>query len=137
MNADIPVIYILSTNAGVGALVGGTGMGTARVFPGELPQGQNYPAIVVDQFDTEPFDTKSGVSAVDNETIKVFCYAETAVGAADLSQAVRTAIDGNSGTFNGYTLQHIRYLRNDSSSINLTNRKLFLREMDFLVRIKN
>lgn len=137
MNADIPVIQILSSNATVGALIGGTGIGTARVFPGDVPQNEVYPLLMVEVYDSQPFDTKDGESVVDHETVKVFCYAETTATAASLASAVREVLDNFSGTVGSYTLGHIRYLRQDSQRVQLTNRKAFLRELDFMVRINN
>jgi len=136
MNADIAVIHILSAHPGTAALVGSTGMGNARVFGGDVPQGQVYPVVMVDVYDTEPYDTKDGVSAVDHETVKVFCYGSTNKESVNLSEQVRNALDGASGTYNGQVIQYIRYMRIDSQRIELTNRKLYLRELDFMVRIE-
>ena len=137
MNADIPVIQILSANAGIANLIGGTGIGNARVFPGTVPQTKSYPCLMVEVYDSTPYDTKDGASVVDHETVKVFCYAEESSTASALGAAVRSALDDYNGSVGGYTIGHIRYLRQDGQHIQLTNRKVFLRELDFMVRINN
>lgn len=136
MNADIPVIHILSAHPGTASIIGSTGMGNARVFSGDVPQGEVYPVVMVDVYDAQPFDTKDGVSAVDHETVKVFCYGTNNKEALNLSEQVRNALDGISGTYNSQVIEYIRYLRTDSQRIELTNRKLYLRELDFMVRIQ-
>ena len=136
MNADIAIIHILSAHPGTCAWVGSTGMGNARIFGGDIPQGSVFPVIMVDVYDAEPFDTKDGPSVTDHETVKIFCYAETLKDSAAISEQVRTALDGISGTYNAQVIQDIRYLRIDSQRIELINRKVYLRELDFMVRIE-
>lgn len=135
MNADIPVINILAGNADVGLYIGGSGMGVARVFTGDVPQGKPFPHICVDVFDSEPFDTKSGPSVIDHEMVKVFCYANTVRDVIRLSVRARQALDGTTGTYAGEMVRDIRYLRTDSYNIPLTNKKVYVREHDYLVRL--
>jgi len=136
MNGDAAVLDILRNNATVGALIGGTGVTNARVFISEAPQAAELPFIVCDVYDTEPFDTKSGVSVTDHELVKVFCYAEKSKTAIQLSDAVRAAVDGNSGTFNSEVVEYIRFLRYDGYNVELVNRKAYVREHDYQVRIR-
>jgi hypothetical protein len=136
MNSDIAIIHILSGHPGLAYQVGSTGMGNARVFSGDVPQGEVFPVVMVDLYDAEPFDTKDGASVVDHEMVKVFCYGSTAKEARNLSDEVRNALDSVSGTYNSQVIQDIRYMRSDSQRIELTNRKVYLREMDFMVRIE-
>lgn len=136
MNGDLAVIDILRNDATAGGLVGGTGVVDARVFLSELPQGEVYPAYVVEVFDTEPFDTKDGPSATDHDMVKVTCYAAQMSEAVALQNAARSVVDGNSGSFNGYDVEWIRYLGGDARNEPETNRKIFVRELDFEVRIK-
>lgn len=131
MNADIAVVQILLASAPV------TGMVAARIFPGDVPQTETYPVVMVEVFDAQPYDSKDGASVIDAEQVKVFCYADTVKQSAALGKAVRTALDDFSGSTANYTVQHIRYLRQDSQSLALTNRKAYLRELDFMVRINN
>ncbi len=131
MNGYLPVITILLGNAPV------TGVVAARIFPGDAPQGKEYPLIMVETFDMEPFDTKSGASSVDHDAVRVMCYADTDHQAQELNKLVRNAIDEKgAGTFGGYTIENIRFLRGDSFDTNVTNRRIRVHESDYEVRIK-
>lgn len=137
MNGDVAVLAALATNAPVAAFVGGTGIGTARIFLSDAKQGAALPYIIIDQYDSEPFDTTSGVSTVDHDLVKVFVYAETSRSAIDLAELCRDALDGQSGTYNGRVVKYMRYLRNDGYNVDLINRKAYVREHDYQVRIVN
>lgn len=136
MNGDLAVVDILRTNPAVGAMIGGTGVNHARVFISDAPQLAALPFVICDVYDTEPFDSMSGVSSVDHDLVKVFCYGDTSEKAIALADAVRDALDGSKGTFNGKVVEYIRYLRNDGYNIDLTNRKAYIRETDYQVRIR-
>lgn len=136
MNGDIALIDILSNNATVAPLLGGSGIGVARVFPGEVPQGTVYPCVTVDVFDATPFDTKTGPSSTDHELVKAIAYASNMLDLVPLANAIRDACDGVSGTYGGHEVEYIRFLKADSYNIPYTNRKVFVRELDFEVRIR-
>ncbi len=136
MNGYLAVIDILRLDGPVGLLIGGSGVGVARVFPGDPPQGAHYPLICVDTYDGEPFDTKSGVSVLDHDLVKVFFYADTDAAAYDLATKGRTALDGKTGTYNGKYVENIRWLRPDSYDVNLTNRRARVHEHDYEVRVR-
>ena len=136
MNGDVAVIAVLRANAAVGAKIGGTGVNAARVFLSDAPQEAVMPYVIVDVYDTEPFDTKDGVSVVDHDLVKVFCYAETSRACIDLADVVRDALDETRGTYNSKVVENIRYLRNDGYNVDLINRKAYVREHDYQVRIR-
>jgi hypothetical protein len=136
MKGYLAVIDILRLDGPVGLLVGGSGVGIARVFPGDAPQGQVFPLITVDATDGEPFDTKSGVSVLDNDQVKVMCYATTDTSAYDLATKVRTALDGQTGTHNGLYVEGLRWLRQSSYDENYTNKRVRVHEQDYEVRIR-
>jgi hypothetical protein len=140
LNADIPVLNILSVGE-AGNYVGGSGMGTARIFINDVPQNTVMPHIVVEQFDAEAFDTKDGVSYVDHELVKVYCYGEGNTGVRDskiLARAVRNTLDAyQHTTIGGEEVEYIRYQRQASYNIQYTNKRVYVREQDYQVRIKN
>ena len=137
MNADIPVVNILAIGE-AGNYVGGSGMGTARIFLNDVPQNNPMPHIVVEQYDAEAFDTKDGVAYVDHELVKVFCYSNESRECAVMARAVRNTLDAyQHTTIGGQTVEYIRYQRQDSYNIQYTNKKVYVREQDFEVRIKN
>jgi hypothetical protein len=136
MNGDLAMVGLLRDNAAVGALIGGTGVNNARIFISDAPQKTPLPFIVCDVYDTEPFDTKDGASVTDHDLVKVFCYATLTKDAIALADAVRRAADEARGTFNAETVYNIRFLRFDGYNIDLENRKVYVREHDYQVRIK-
>lgn len=136
MNGYLAVIDILRLDGPVGLLVGGSGVGVARVYPGDSPQAVVYPLITVETFDSEPFDTKSGVSVLDHDQVKVICFAEKDSTAYDMNTKCRTALDGKTGTHNGKYVENIRWLRMNSYDVNETNRRIRVHESDYEVRVR-
>ena len=123
-------------NGTSGNLVGGSGVNTARVFPGDPQETQVLPYISVENFDNEAFDTDSGPATTDHDLIKVFCYATTDNEARLIAAAARVDLDGLSGSLNGFTVENMRWLRVDSYDIHLTNRRARVHEQDYEVRIR-
>ena len=137
MNADVPVLNILSLGE-AGNYVGGSGMGTANVFINETPQNEPLPRIIVEQFDGESFETKDGVAYVDHEMVKVYCYADKVRTVNVLARAVRNTLDAYSRTtIGGEVVKYITYKRQAGYNEQYTNKKVFVREQDYEVRIKN
>lgn len=137
MNGYLSVISLLREDGQVGLLIGGSGVNTARVFPGDAPQGAAYPHITVETFDAEPFDTKDGVSVVDNEMVKVMYMSESESTLYDLAERGRDALDGQSGTINGKVIDYIRYMGFSSYDVNVTNKRIRVHEQDYEVRVQN
>lgn len=141
MNGYLAVMDILRTDGQVGLLIGGSGLSNARVFPGDTPQGEAFPHIRVDTFDTEPYDTKSGVAATERDIVKVFGCSSKDSELYLLSDRIRDCLDGASGTFNGIDVVYCRYLRTDTYDIEVSNRsetthqRVRVHEHDYEVRI--
>ncbi len=135
MNGHLAVIALIRASGTVGEYIGGSGLTTARVFPGEAHQGSVYPLIRVDVFDGEAFDTKSGPAYIDHDIVKVFCDAEDETSAAMMAKAVRVAIEEQSGTFNGIEIEIIRHLTENTYSAGLTNKVVRTHECDYQVRV--
>lgn len=135
MNGYLSVIAKLR-NGTAGNLIGGSGTGSARVFPGDSPQGETYPQIMVDTYDMEPFDTKSGPATTDHDLVKVMCFASTDNECRLIAAACRTDLDGASGTLNGFFVENMRFLRVDTYDMQFTNRRIRVHEQDYEVRIR-
>ena len=136
MNGYLAVIGVLRADGPVGLLIGGSGVSTARVFPGDAPQTEVYPLVMVETFGVDAFDTKSGVSVVDHDLVKVFSYAESDKDAKNLAERSRDALDGYTGTINSLTIEQIRFLNADSYNVKLTNRNVRVHEYDYEVRVR-
>lgn len=134
MNGHLPVIAILRASGPVGTYIGGSGVNTARVYPGEAPQQSAYPLIRVEIFDAEAFDTKSGPAYIDHDIVKVFCEGPDETVVSNLTMAARRALEGASGVYAGVEIENIRYLREDTYSAGLTNKVVRTHECDYEVR---
>ena len=135
MNGYLSIIAALRDGT-AGNLVGGSGVLTARVFPGDPQETQVYPCIGVETFDSEAFDTKSGAATTDHDLVKVFSYATTDNEARTIARAVRADLDERSGTINSLVVENIRFLRVDSYDLHLTNRRARVHEQDYEIRIR-
>lgn len=142
MNGYLAVLDRLRADGPLGILIGGSGVSTARIFPGEAPQGAAYPLIRVDTFDAIPWDTMSGVATTDTDMVKVFACAPQDAQVYPMSNAIRTSLDGASGVFNNITMEYCRYLRTDTYSIEVSNREntkhqqIRVHEHDYEVRVR-
>jgi hypothetical protein len=135
MNGYLAVIAKLRDGT-AGNLIGGSGVTTARVFPGDPQENEVLPFISVETFDNEPFDTDSGAATTDHDLVKVICYATTDNEARTIAAAARVDLDEQSGTLNGFVVENIRFLRVDSYDVHLTNRRARVHEHDYEVRIR-
>ena len=94
---EAALFTILSTNAGVGALVGGTGT-AARVWPLILPQQPTLPAVSFTRISTtgrQPHH--SGHVRVVEPRFQFSCFASTPLAAKQLAAAVIAALTDFSG----------------------------------------
>lgn len=137
MNGYLSVISLLRADGQVGLLIGGSGVNTARVFPGDAPQSAAYPHITVETFDVEVFDSKDGVSVVEHEMVSVKYMAELENTLYDLAERGRDALDGQSGTINGRVIDNIRYMGFESYDVNITNKRIRVHEQNYEVRVRN
>lgn len=137
MNGYLAVIDALRLGT-AGNLVGGSGLTTARVFPGDPQEKQVLPFISVDTYDAEAFDTASGAATTDHDLVKVISFATTDNEARQIAAACRVDLDEKGvATLNGFSVENIRYLRVDTYDINLTNRRARAHEQDYEVRIRH
>lgn len=136
MNGYLAVIAALRDGT-AGNLVGGSGVTTARVFPGDPQEKQVLPFISVDTYDLEAFDTTSGAATTDHDLVKVMCLATTDNECRQIAAAARVDLDERGfGTLNGFVVENIRFLRVDTYDLHYTNRRARVHEQDYEVRIR-
>tara|TARA_R110000787_G_scaffold100060_3_gene204892 strand:+ start:3364 stop:3768 length:405 start_codon:yes stop_codon:yes gene_type:complete len=85
-------------------------LATTQINFGTLPNmktGGDF--IVFYRINTEPYDTKSGRSTLDDASIQCNIYSESAEQVAILAETVRGALDRTSGTFGGVVVQSIQF----------------------------
>jgi len=82
---------------------------TTTVAPGKVPEQKDYPAVTYDQISGVGLDHKDGTSDMDTERWQIASRAKKRIDAVSLDKAVRSAIDGYSGTVNGVEVLSIRF----------------------------
>lgn len=111
MNVAGPIKKLISLYPAANDLLSG------RVFPIIAPQNTTFPLAVVTVINNNAFETKSGVSTVDNIPIRIDIFAKDATDAIQTDDAVRDCIDGFRGdvTNLGVTVSvdGIKYLSTD------------------------
>ena len=122
------IYNILSNNSGVTSI-------TTRISPLLIGQTLNLPAVVYSQIDTDPNDTKNGVSLLDEIQVEVDAIAETYAGAEDLAAAIRTALDRYTGTANGVKVQSVQF-NNESDTLEKVQNGLYTITQDYTFRIE-
>jgi len=122
------IYNILSNNSGVTSI-------TNRISPLLIGQTLNLPAVVYSQTDTDPNDTKNGVSLLDEVQVEVDAIAETYEGAEDLASAIRTALDRYTGVANGVKVQRVQF-NNESDTLEKVQNGLYTITQDYTFRIE-
>lgn len=89
------VVWLLLNAAGVTALVG------QRIKPIMEHQGTSFPYITYQAISGTPIQTTDGASGIAEGVIQINAYAITYEVARAIIEAVRIALQGQSGTFNG------------------------------------
>ena len=105
------VIYdVLSTDSDVISLVGNNLSGDGkRIFPVRVSYQEALPLIIYNIDNIDPTDDKDGVSTLDVIDFTVTIYAGGYAEIALLSQHVRDALDGYSGTNNGIVVDRVSF----------------------------
>lgn len=128
MNVLKGIYWKLTNTAAVSAIIG------TKCYPNVAPQKAVVPFVVLTIVGNVPYDTKSGPSEVDAFTVQVDSYAATYSEVQDLDRKIRTAIDKVTGTWDGVTIDGVRYetSRDDFENDPQEHR----RSSDYRVRVK-
>lgn len=100
MSAEKIIYKILSTDAGVIAV-------TNRIYPVNLPQGANLPAIVYQQISDPSYKDIAGVTNYGNTRMQLSIFSGTFSAAKDLAKKVRAALNNYSGTVDATEVHRI------------------------------
>lgn len=126
-------IYNILYNGGSGAVFDLVGN---RIWPDQAPQNATYPFIVYRIADTEPSDTKDGVSQLDVVTVTIESYATARTVARSTAEAVRTLLDRKTaGTYGGINLDGVRFAGQQSANFQ-SDPHIFVFEQMFQLRYK-
>jgi hypothetical protein len=108
---DEALFTLLKTDSGVGALVAEASSPIRyRIFPLVIPQHEStdltaYPCIVFTKVGATRGVTLSGTDTLVNATYQVDSYATTYQAAAQMADAVRTALVDYNGTVGGHQIK--------------------------------
>lgn len=143
MNGYLAILARLRADGPLGTMIGGSTVATARIFPGEAPQGKAYPLVRVETFDATPWDTNSGIATTDTDMVKVFACSPLDSECYLMSDYIRDSLDGASGVFNSITMEYCRYLRTDTYDTEVSNvdgstkhQRIRIHEHDYEVRVR-
>jgi hypothetical protein len=89
---------ILVADSGVTAL-------TSQISHGIANQEDIMPFITFLVFDTSPNETKDTLSQTDVISVSISCFSQNNLNAVSIAEAVRTALDGYTGTENSTTIE--------------------------------
>lgn len=128
MNEGKAIYSILTTNSAVNAIV------SSRVYPQIAAQGAVFPFVVYVMQGTDPSDTKSGVSTLDEIRYDIIVASETYAQASDLTGKIRTALDRYSGTVAGVVIDSIQFI--DLDADNDPGTETFLTSTEYIIRVK-
>lgn len=93
MKANIAIYHLLSNATDVTDIVG------ANIFPNVVPQGKTGDSITYSITNVESFDGKGAYNDYNSVSVQISCFCEKYDKTGDLVEAVRTALDRESGTF--------------------------------------
>lgn len=131
MNIEKAIVSILSNASAVTGIVG------SRIFPLFVPQPakDNLPAITYQQISGPRDHVMSGPTGLVNARFQINCWSKTYKGLREFANAVRTTLDGYSGTVLGTVIQNnVKLLdEGDVPSIKPENEELssFGKRLDF------
>ena len=101
MSAEKALHNILSTTGGVTQIVGDD------IYPVQIPQGTGLPAIAYQQISGPRLYQLDAAMGWVESRYQITMWADTYLGACDLSTAVRAAVSGYSGTVASLDIDHI------------------------------
>jgi hypothetical protein len=128
MNEGKAIYSILTADSDVNAIVSG------RVYPQIAAQGAAFPFAVYVLQNTDPSDTKSGVSTLDEVRYDIVVASETYAQASDLTEKIRTALDRYSGTVSGVVIDSIQFIDLDVDNDPAT--ETYVTSSEYIIRVK-
>ncbi len=105
-----------------------------RVYPVDLPPRCQIPAISYQLIDDPPESQAHGeASAFPKPRYQINCWAFTSDGAAELKEAVKAALDGKAGTWEGTDGRRRVYLSKylGQRELKKPEASLYARQLDF------
>jgi hypothetical protein len=103
MNVGNAIYNLLANDATVSGFVG------VQIYPAEIPQAVEMPAIIYSINGIEPETTKDGPSKLDTYTIEIVAFSNKYDEMIDIYQAIRDKIDRYTGTVASINIDQINF----------------------------
>lgn len=81
---------------------------STRAYPDVLPQNPTFPAITIQKVDGDPIDNIQGNYGLERAVFQIDVWSETSVERGEVSELLRQAIAGYTGTVLDVKIQGIR-----------------------------
>ena len=95
------LVSLLRAEASISAIV------ATRIYVSKAPQKAAKPYVVIDQQDTDEFNSLDGTGALRRMGFAIVCVAATSVQAETLANAVRVFLDDYTGTAGTFTISAV------------------------------
>lgn len=117
MTIEEALYYHLVNTAGVSALI------STRLYPNVIPEDVAQPAATYQRISSMPILDHGGPSGMETARIQITCRATTYAVAKSVAKAVKTALDGFSGTMGGVGGVTVEYshVENEQDGYNMVS----------------
>ncbi len=116
----------ISTTPAISALV------ADRIYPRELPQEVDYPALTYFRVDTPRYDALDGPAGLAKPRFQIGIFSDSFEDLPTISKQLRTALNGFGGAVDDFTIQAVT-LEDERDEAYEPETKTFQRILDFIV----
>lgn len=123
------IFGILSSDAYLTARVG------SKIFPVQVPEDTDFPAIVYHYPSLTPTNVKTGTSPLDVADVRIFLYFAQYDTGREAADRVRALLDGLEGTYSGVEVDRVTFADEDTTDF-VEGYGFFVIEQAYTARIK-
>jgi hypothetical protein len=106
-----------------------------KIFPSQIPQNTEFPAIVYNQAAVSPTNVKTGPSPVDVADVRIILYFAQYQTARETADRARELLDGLQGVYAGVDVDRVVFADEDTSDF-VEGYGFFVIEQAYSARIK-
>lgn len=129
MNIGNAIYNILSNDATITGIVG------TSIFPLAAPDGTDLPYITYFKISHNPNKNKSREKTIETLRIQIDNFAVSNTAASALADAVNSALSYYTGTVESINIDIITF--EDENDLHEVDSKVYRKEQDYLIRVKN
>lgn len=129
MNIGNLIFDILSNDAYLSARVG------SKIFPVQVPEDTDFPAIVYSYPSLTPTNVKTGTSPLDVADVRIFLYFGRYSTGREVADRVRQLLDGLEGTHSDVEVDRVVFADEDTTDF-IEGYGFFVIEQAYTARIK-